>query len=116
MAESAVTTIKNQAATEVAVSGAMTIDMILELKDRLHEAFHLGKKVRLSLAGVTELDLTGLQLICSAHRTAIAKELELSVEGGDGEAVASVARLSGMPRHMGCARDVGDSCVWKRRV
>ena len=90
----------------------MTIGRIGELKAGLLEAFELGKRVQLSLAGVTEADLTGLQLICSAHRTAMARELELSITGGEVEAIASVAQLSGMRRHVGCIQDVCGSCAW----
>lgn len=113
MDDPAVMMIKNSSATHVAVTGPMTIARIGEIRDGLLEAFALGQKVQLSLEGVTEVDLTGLQLICSAHRTSIASNLELSISGCQ-ETIAAVAELSGMPRHTGCAQDLEGSCVWKR--
>jgi anti-anti-sigma regulatory factor len=114
MDKPAVAMTKKKHVTVVAISGAMTIDRIAELRSGLLRAFGLGKGVQLSLAAVSEVDLTGLQLICSAHRTALVRGLELSVVGCEEKAVATVAREAGMLRHLGCAADTGGTCVWKR--
>ena len=114
MSEPAVMMIKKTAVTIVAVSGPMTIDKIDEIKRDLLEAFQLGKDVELSLAGVTDVDLSGLQLLCSAHRTSLVRGVAFSVTGGDAGALYSVAMLAGMPRHVGCAQDDTGSCIWKR--
>ena len=101
--------------TVVRVSGPMTIDTISELKNAMLKAFGLGKEVQLSLAAVTDVDLTGLQLLCSSHRTSIIKELGFSITGAEGEALSAVSQLAGMLRHTGCAQDVGGTCLWKER-
>jgi anti-anti-sigma regulatory factor len=115
MDASAVKIVKRKAVTVVSLSGAMTIENIGELKSGLLKAFSFGKDVQLSLKGVTEVDLTGLQLLCSAHRTSIARELHFSVTGAAGEVVSSVADLTGMMRHAGCASDINGTCVWKKK-
>ena len=114
MEESAVMLIKKKTETVVAISGPMTIERICELRSALLEAFEIGREVQLSLAGVTKVDLTGLQLLCSAHRTALAGELGFSITGGDGGPILPVAEAAGMLRHIGCAEDTGGGCVWKR--
>jgi anti-anti-sigma regulatory factor len=101
-------------ATRVAVEGAMSIEWVGAIRDGLLQAFGAGKQVELSLAEVTEVDLAGLQLLCSAHRTALARNLGFRVTGGHNEPVATVARAAGLPRHAGCANDQFGSCVWKR--
>ena len=105
--------IAEEEATEVAISGAMTIDRIGELRGLLLEAFSLGKRVHISLAGVTEVDITGLQLLCSAHRTSLAKGVEFSVSGGEGKILSLMAKQAGMLRHVGCPEDICGTCVWK---
>lgn len=105
---------KKKDRTRVVVSGSMTIAQAAQLRDGLLQAFDFGKKVELSLAGVTELDLTALQILCSSHRTSYRKGVELTVVGADLEPVLSVAGLAGMLRHTGCVQDVNCSCIWKR--
>ena len=107
---------KKKDRTLVAVNGAMTIGQASELRSGLLQAFELGKNVELSLAGVTEVDITGLQLICSSHRTSLQKNLVLSVSGSETEPIASVSELAGMLRHIGCAQDVNGTCPWKKEI
>jgi anti-anti-sigma regulatory factor len=114
--ESTVKISKRKAATVVAISGPMTIANIGELKDGLLKAFNLGKKVQLSVAAVTDVDVTGLQLLCSCHRTSIAKDLEFSITGVDGAAFATVTGVAGMMRNTGCDQDLAGSCIWKQDV
>jgi len=105
---------KKKDRTQVVVSGSLTIAQAAQLRDGLLQAFNSGKKVELSLAGVTAFDLTALQLICSAHRTSCQRGMEFTVVGDDLEQFTSVARLAGMLRHTGCVQDVNCSCIWKR--
>lgn len=116
MDESAVHIVENPTVTVVSINGPMTIDRIAEIRDGMLQAFGLGNEVRLSMAAVTEVDLTGLQLLCSSHRTAIARGLAFSVQDTDAEALSSVIELAGMWRYNGCAQDTAGSCVWKREV
>lgn len=97
--------------TVVAINGSMTIANAVELRERLLEAFAGGKAVELSLAGMTDIDLAGLQLVCSCHKTALARGVAFSVTGGT-EALSSVAAVAGMYRHKGCIEDVDGTCVW----
>lgn len=104
---------KKKDVTQVAINGAMTIGQASELKTGLLKAFEAGKPVEIQLAGVTEVDVTGLQLICSAHRSSVERGCELQVSGTDSEGFSNVARMAGMLRHAGCAHDVTHTCVWK---
>ncbi len=104
---------EREASTDIALSGPLTVDRIEEVRVGLLRAFALGKSVRISLAAVTDVDLTGLQLLCSAHRTSIARELDLRVTSDGCPALSSVAGVAGMLRHIGCPQDGCGTCVWK---
>lgn len=104
---------KKKNVTQVAINGAMTIGQASELKAGLLKAFETGKPVEMQLTGVTEVDVTGLQLICSAHRSSLERGCDFKVSGTDAEGLSHVARMAGMLRHAGCARDVNHTCVWK---
>lgn len=102
--------------TLAAISGPMTIDAIAQIRAGVLQAFDPGKKVRLSLAGVTAADFTALQLLCSAHRTSMARGMAFEVTGADLGPLAAVSQLAGMLRHTGCAHDTSGSCLWKREA
>lgn len=116
MGEAAVRISEKETATEVAISGSMTIENICTLKGELLKAFAIGKEVRISVAGVTEVDVTGLQLLCSCHRTSLAKGVAFSVIGAEDESFAAVSQLAGMWRSSGCDQDVLGTCVWKQEM
>lgn len=102
---------KKRERTLVAINGAMTVGNAVELRERLLEAFAGGEPVELSLAGMTDIDVTGLQLVCSCHKTAMARGVEFTVTDGT-EALSFVAAVAGMYRHQGCVEDVAGTCVW----
>jgi anti-anti-sigma regulatory factor len=96
----------------VVVSGDMTIQNAGEIRNLLLEAFSGGEGVCLEMDKVTGVDLAGLQLLCAAHRSAMTDKKHFSVSGMDIEALKSVVRDAGFPRHSGCVRDTGKTCIW----
>ena len=114
MGESAVKITERETVTEIAIGGPMILSRIDELRDGLVEAFRLGKNMRVSLQAVTEVDVTGLQLLCSAHKTSMVKNLDFSVIGGENKILSLVAKQAGMLRHVGCCQDICITCVWKK--
>ncbi|HJV65454.1 MAG TPA: STAS domain-containing protein [Geomonas sp.] len=104
---------RTKTATRLEIGGEMTIERAGELRESLLEAFQAGKPVQLSLSAVTSLDASGLQLLCSAHRTSLVSGVGLVVEGEQSELFRSVAELAGMFRPAGCRHNAGGSCLWK---
>jgi len=94
------------------VAGELTIPYAGQFRGALLDALDGAGRVIVSLEGVTAMDITGLQLLCSAHRTATAREKGFGIEGTTNPAVTQAAGLAGFRRHVGCAVDVGKSCVW----
>jgi ABC-type transporter Mla MlaB component len=115
MGEAAVKMLELETETLVAISGPMTIDCVGELKSDLLEAFGAGKKVQLSLAGVTRVDFTGLQLLCSYQRASIDRDLDLSIDGDEeGDVLPALSQLVGMLCQSECTRELCGICVGKR--
>jgi anti-anti-sigma regulatory factor len=75
------------------VGGRLTASAAGTLRDALLEAFAGAQRVELALRDVEEADLTFLQLVCAAHRTAAAREIVFGVTGLERE--PSVTRLVG---------------------
>ncbi|MBU5638715.1 STAS domain-containing protein [Geomonas sp. Red69] len=103
---------KKKERTLVTFSGEMTIANVGELRERLLQAFAAGKTVELSLVGLTAIDVTGLQLLCSCHRTSVAQGIPYLLTGRN-EALAAIAEVAGLPRLKGCVQDVDGTCIWR---
>ncbi len=99
-------------AVVVTIAGSMTVLYAGELRERLLEAFEKAKKVTVDLCGVTDIDVAGLQLLCSAHRSSVSMNKTFIVIGGPDSAVWESADAAGQLRKMGCAFDICHTCIW----
>jgi len=97
---------------EICISGAMTIHHAEELRSALLEALGEADEVRMDMKRVEEIDLVGLQLLCSAHQTSIAMNKRFSLGEGCAAAVGETIQNSGFRRHVGCVKDVDHTCIW----
>jgi ABC-type transporter Mla MlaB component len=95
----------------LAVSGALTIEDAAELKSVIADALAASTGLMLDMAEVETADLSCLQLLCSAHRSAAhaGKGLELR-NAGDG--FISGMRAAGYGRHLGCQHPSRSDCLW----
>lgn len=94
------------------LSGSVTIGEASRFREALLEALGAASELQIDLSGVTEIDLTGLQLLCASHQSAQAAGKQFSaVEGGNPAYLEAVVN-AGFQRHVGCARDNSGSCIW----
>lgn len=82
-----VTVEKNDALTLIQLEGAIDIGCASQLKAELLEAFQSGKSIRISAAGVSELDVTAYQLLWAASREAKRSGVDLALADKMPEAV-----------------------------
>ena len=92
----AVTVEQNERGCLLRLEGEATIFMAAELKKALLEAVGSGREVRVNLEGVTEVDLTALQLLWAAEREARAVGGKFSLAGGLPQEVAAALREAGL--------------------
>lgn len=105
----------NGGATELAWSGDLTIRRIAALKDEVSAALQAADVVRLRLEADAQGDAALLQLLCSAHRTALREGKAFLLIGDLPEQIDRLLRLAGFTRHVGCCHDRGGSCLWTSR-
>jgi anti-sigma B factor antagonist len=82
------------------IDGEMTIYRALELCTTLKGVFEGGGDLEIDLAGVTELDSAGVQLLLSARQTAQAAQRELRLVGHS-PAVLEIFEVLGLAAHFG---------------
>jgi hypothetical protein len=78
----------------------------------LTRALASAKTVLLNLEQVTEIDLIGLQLICSTHLASIAQGKCFSVIKTGNKAIEMTAQTLGFCRPTGCVGGTKHTCVW----
>ena len=95
----------------LALKGEMTIQHAASLKTMLLKAAEDGG-LALDCSSVTEIDVAGLQLLCSAHRTFTKWGKGFSLAGEKPAPFKQTVRESGYAREKGCSLDRDGSCVW----
>jgi ABC-type transporter Mla MlaB component len=98
-------------ATKINVVGSVMLPWIGKLQQELLAAFTQSENINMDLSGVTELDLAGMQLLCSAHRSSIVQGKEFRVSGYN-PLLWEMAAASGHLRSKGCEPDINNTCVW----
>ena len=93
-------------------SGDLTVRRIAELKTQLETALAAAAQVSIEIKNNAECDITLMQLLCSAHRTASRQGKILGFCGEFPDQLKMVLNLAGFSRHIGCALDVCGSCLW----
>ncbi len=91
--------------------GALTIEDAAELKSVIADALATSTGLVVDAAEIESTDLSCLQLLCSAHRSAVGagKSLEILNSGGE---FAAVLRAAGYCRNAGCLRPSCSDCLW----
>jgi len=97
----------------IRITGAVTILTVAALQKGLLSAFETTRNVIIDISGVKELDLAGMQLLCSAHRSSYAHGMEFNVVGHN-QLVWQMATASGHLRHKGCEQDCKNTCMWNK--
>ena len=95
------------------ISGAVTVQRAAELKAVLVDALARAGRVAIDLSGVTEVDLCGLQLLCSARRTAARSGKRFGLAGRTPDAVRRAAAEAGACVRSGCGAEDPATCPWK---
>jgi anti-anti-sigma factor len=98
----------------ITISGEMTIENAAALKDALIHSLKNVKHIVMDLDNITDMDLSCLQLLCSAHRTSAGAQKTLELKSGYPEVLKRAAREAGYLRNSGCTLETEDGCLWKR--
>ncbi|MCP4715734.1 MAG: STAS domain-containing protein, partial [Deltaproteobacteria bacterium] len=60
-------------------NGNLTVDSVVELKEALLGALETSDDLCINLEGATQVDLACLQVLCSAHMTAVGMDKQLQL-------------------------------------
>jgi anti-anti-sigma regulatory factor len=97
----------------IKLAGELTIERAEELRKMLGDKLERTERLFLSFAEVTEVDVSFLQLLCSAHRTALKVQKCFWIDKDRPEALRSAIKEAGFVREQGCNLDFTHNCLWK---
>lgn len=93
--------------------GELTIETASEMREILLGEMQESSIIRVNCNDVTNIDFFGLQMLCSAHRTSVAKKKLLTWDGQKVELIKEVGLSNGFSRHCGCSLCPQDiACMW----
>ncbi len=99
----------------ITLEGDLTVNRAEELRMLLIKALIDADRVHIDFGAVHDADLSCLQLLCSAHRSAGRMKRSLSLSGNWPQPVEKTIRAGGYARLRGCPLDVDHSCLWVKR-
>jgi len=98
------------------LSGEMGIQQAAALKDQLQNVQESVEHLFLDVHGVTGLDVSSLQIFCSAHRTFMKLHKQLIFAGPLPRAWTDFMEAAGFVRGKGCSLDSNNTCLWMKKV
>jgi anti-anti-sigma regulatory factor len=99
-------------ATTLTVDGALTIERSGEFRKTLMDALAGAQQVVLDVTQVQEIDIPGLQLICSACKTAAATGKVFSFTGQLPACLMELKDGIGACQNSPCSHNGNASCIW----
>lgn len=100
---------------KLAVEGGLTIEHAAKLKEVLVDSLGRKKSLVVNVEGLSDIDLSCIQLFCSANRTFEMNKKELSLEGHNTEIIADAVLEAGYDRDTGCPESPCVKCLWRHR-
>ncbi len=100
----------------VTLDGKLTVNQAEKLRMLLMKALTEADEVRVDFASVSEVDLSCLQLLCAAHRSASRIKRRFSLSADWPERFTQTVEDAGYMRLTGCRLDVDHGCLWVKRL
>jgi anti-anti-sigma regulatory factor len=90
----------------------LTIETAADFSRIVREALEAAKKVAIEFDPAVEVDITGVQVLCSACKSAALSGKEFSCHGPQPAALAGIITSSGAERRSECKHNNNSTCIW----
>ncbi len=99
----------------ITLDGELIVNRAEELRMLLIKALIDADRVQVDFGAVNDTDLSCLQLLCSAHRSAGRMKRSLTLAGNWPAPFNKTVQTAGFSRLTGCRLDADHSCLWVKR-
>lgn len=99
----------------IKASESLTVEQADSLHGRLRDALEGEfKSVVIDLSGATELDVSCLQVLCAAHKSAARRKVDISLSMMPA-LVEQAVSAAGFHKHEVCEAGINETCLWTSR-
>ena len=95
----------------LSVEGAMTINHIGDLKDRLVEAFASAESVTVDVSLAADIDVAGVQLLCACNRFSSGRGKEMCLRLGENTQFVEFLDEVGFAQDFICNHGDANGCL-----
>lgn len=103
---------KKKGRAVLTLSGALTVKHAKALRAALLESVRKSPTLELDVENINDLDVSFVQLVCSAHRMAADLNTQITITGLEQERFSRILGNFGFFRHIGCHESTRKSCLW----
>jgi len=97
----------------IITSGArLTIENAAEFSRIIREALEASKHIAVEFEPKVEIDITGLQILCSACKSAAENGSIFTYHGPQPQALADIVFSCGAERNAVCKHNNDSTCIW----
>lgn len=100
---------------ELIMGGKLTVEFAADIRAKLIEAFTKGDEISVRLEEDAEADLSFLQVLCSAHRTALDAKKTFELNAAAAPGFRRAVKQAGYVRTQGCVLELEKDCLWMLR-
>ncbi len=97
----------------VTISGVLGVAYVKEARNVLLDALKQVTNLTVDMKGLTDADLTTLQLFCSAQKYCLEKKKKILIKGGCPEIFSRIMDENGCRTGVGCPSGQEYACLWK---
>ena len=90
----------------------LTIENAAEFSRIVREALEASTNVAIEFEPAVEIDITGVQILCSACKSAAQSGKTFSFHGSRPQALADIISISGTERNAICKHNNDSTCIW----
>lgn len=98
--------------TTIKIECDLAIENVASLKVLLVASLKEKDRLIIDPSGITAVDVAGLQLLCSAHRSTLLTNKEFDLAGNIPEVFRQAVKDSGYARNEGCISLGESDCIW----
>jgi len=98
----------------IIIDEPLTIENVSAMKTVFLDAYQKTNHVNIHFNSLADIDLNGLQLFCSAHRTFSKVNKKLNIDLTNAPIFRKKAKKIGLIRHQGCHLEQSENCLWRK--
>ena len=96
----------------LSLNGELTLPHAAQFKIELMQALDSARRIIIDAQGLSDIDLSGMQLLCSAHQYALAGGKEFSLAPGQSAVIKRQSAKAGLTIGHLCDRQNNQECFW----